>query len=61
MNPVGTRSGPSTRVISATLAPFPPSSSRISRLPWSNGTIHLVVGGAVIGISSPIRASDGTE
>ena len=41
VKPVGTRSGPSTRVISATLAPFPPSSSRMSRLPWSNGTIHL--------------------
>ena len=41
VNPVGTRSGPSTRVISATFAPLPPSSSRMSRLPSSNGTIHL--------------------
>ena len=30
VNPAGTRSAPSTRVISATLAPFPPSSSRMS-------------------------------
>jgi hypothetical protein len=30
VNPAGTRSAPSTRVISATFAPLPPSSSRIS-------------------------------
>ena len=30
VNPAGTRSAPSTRVISATLAPLPPSSSRMS-------------------------------
>ena len=33
VNPAGTRSAPSTRVISATLAPLPPSSARISREP----------------------------
>jgi hypothetical protein len=33
VKPAGTRAGPSTRVISATFAPLPPSSSRISREP----------------------------
>ena len=33
VNPAGTTSGPSTRVISARLAPLPPSSARISREP----------------------------
>ena len=33
VNPAGTRSAPSTRVISATFAPLPPSSSRMSREP----------------------------
>jgi hypothetical protein len=33
VKPAGTRPAPSTRVISATLAPFPPSSSRMSREP----------------------------
>ena len=33
VKPGGTRSAPSTRVISATLAPLPPSRSRISREP----------------------------
>src|ERR687893_667977 len=41
VKPAGTRSAPSTRVISATLAPLPPNSSRMSRLPRSNGTTHL--------------------
>ena len=36
VKPAGTRSAPSTRVISATLAPFPPSRSRISREPSLN-------------------------
>ena len=36
VKPAGTRSGPSTRVISATLAPFPPSRSRMSRDPSLN-------------------------
>ena len=35
VKPAGTRSAPSTRVISATFAPFPPSSSRMSREPSS--------------------------
>ena len=33
VKPAGTRSAPSTRVISATLAPLPPSSSRMSLEP----------------------------
>jgi hypothetical protein len=33
VNPAGTRSGPRIRVISATLAPLPPNSERISRVP----------------------------
>jgi hypothetical protein len=33
VKPAGTSSGPSTRVISATFAPLPPSSSRMSREP----------------------------
>jgi hypothetical protein len=33
VNPAGTRSAPSTRVISATFAPLPPSSSRMSLEP----------------------------
>ncbi len=33
VKPAGTRSAPRMRVISATLAPFPPSSVRISREP----------------------------
>jgi hypothetical protein len=33
VNPAGTRSGPSTRVISAMPEPLPPSSSRMSRDP----------------------------
>ena len=36
VNPAGTRSAPSTRVISATFAPFPPSRSRMSREPSLN-------------------------
>ena len=35
VKPAGTRSAPSTRVISATLAPLPPSRSRMSREPSS--------------------------
>ena len=35
VKPAGTRSTPSTRVISATPAPLPPSSSRMSREPSS--------------------------
>jgi hypothetical protein len=37
VKPAGTRSLPSTRVISATFAPLPPSSSRISRDPSAKG------------------------
>ncbi len=33
VNPAGTLSAPSTRVISATFAPLPPSSSRMSFAP----------------------------
>ena len=33
VKPAGTRSAPSTRVISATFAPLPPSRSRMSREP----------------------------
>ena len=33
VKPAGTRSGPSTRVISAIPAPLPPSSTRMSREP----------------------------
>ena len=42
VNPAGTRSAPSTRVISATPAPLPPSSSRCSREPSENSRIHLI-------------------
>src|ERR1700733_12091974 len=43
VNPNGTRSGPSSRVISATPAPLPPSSSRMSREPSVNVYTHLVI------------------
>ena len=36
VKPAGTRSGPRIRVISATLAPLPPSRSRMSRDPSLN-------------------------
>jgi hypothetical protein len=36
VNPAGTRSAPRIRVISATLAPFPPSNSRMSLEPSEN-------------------------
>jgi hypothetical protein len=42
VNPAGTRSAPRIRVISATLAPLPPSSSRISREPSENSYTHLL-------------------
>jgi hypothetical protein len=42
VKPAGTRSGPSTRVISATLAPLPPSSSRISLEPSAKSMTHRV-------------------
>ncbi len=35
VKPAGTRSGPSTRVISAMPEPLPPSSSRMAREPWA--------------------------
>ena len=41
VNPDGTRSGPSTRVISATLAPLPPSSSRMSLEPSAKSYTHF--------------------
>ena len=41
ISPAGTRSAPSTRVISATLAPLPPSRSRSSREPSRKSTIQL--------------------
>ena len=41
VNPAGTRSGPSTRVISATFAPLPPSSSRMSFEPSAKSYTHL--------------------
>src|ERR1700748_1485335 len=40
VKPEGTRSAPSTRVISATLAPLPPSSSRMSREPSEKSYTH---------------------
>ena len=44
VNPAGTRSAPSTRVISATFAPFPPSSSRMSFEPSAKSYTHLCSG-----------------
>jgi hypothetical protein len=41
VNPAGTTSSPSTRVISATFAPLPPSSSRISREPSVKSYTHF--------------------
>src|SRR5437764_3757304 len=41
VKPGGTRSGPSTRVISATFAPLPPSSSRMSLDPALKSCTHL--------------------
>jgi hypothetical protein len=40
VKPAGTRSGSSTRVISATFAPLPPSSSRISFEPSAKSSTH---------------------
>src|SRR5919202_5832922 len=42
VKPAGTRSAPRTRVISATLAPLPPSSSRMSREPSAKSYTHFV-------------------
>src|SRR5205823_5157917 len=40
VNPAGTRSAPSTRVISATFAPLPPNSSRMSLEPSVKSYTH---------------------
>ena len=43
VKPAGTRPAPRTRVISATLAPMPPSRSRISRDPSEKSYTHLCI------------------
>ena len=48
VNPAGTRSVPSTRVISATFAPLPPSSSRMSLEPSAKSYTHLCSGIAAV-------------
>src|SRR5919107_5244611 len=48
VNPAGTLSAPSTRVISATLAPLPPSSSRMSIEPSVKSRTHFVFAGAAM-------------
>src|SRR5215213_7851990 len=42
VKPAGTRSAPSTRVISAMFAPLPPSRARMSREPSSKSRTHVV-------------------
>ena len=55
VNPAGTRSAPRTRVISATPAPLPPSSSRCSRDPSENAWTQLIARAA--SSAAPARAS----
>src|SRR3954451_12295260 len=57
VKPAGTRSAPSTRVISATLAPLPPSSSRMSRDPSAKSYTHFESIGPWILPHPPDRSS----
>ena len=53
VKPAGTRSAPRTRVISATFAPLPPSSSRMSFEPSEKSYTHLSA--MVAGAYLPVR------
>ena len=61
VNPAGTRSAPSTRVISATLAPLPPSSSRMSFEPSAKSYTHFGTRRrSYPGIAATSRAASGS-
>ena len=60
VKPAGTRSGPRTRVISATFAPLPPRSSRMSLDPSAKSYTHFVTERSYPRSGAPWGAGDQT-